>query len=924
MFDKIKFKGTWRPYQKRVLDNLQRHLDDNKLHLVAAPGAGKTTLGLEVISRIKKPTLIFAPTLTIKAQWRSRFLLDFTDNPEEIDEYISMDINEPRLITITTYQGLLAAFKGQKEEDITPLQEGNSEEENPQENKEETSEEILEDKERKIEKFSLTKATQIIEKLKTQNVSLLCFDEAHHLRKEWWKALDYLIKNLGAEHTLSLTGTPPYDVDQPEWQRYENLCGPIDDLISIAELVKNKTLCPHQDLLCFSRLRNYEDATLKEYSEKVDKFVELFLNHPTLPQKLSELPQITAEKPNFEFLFERTSFCLALFSFLKYKGLNIPKKILNAFDMGEENIPPFDNKAAEFLLNELFIGEDIFTSCSEEITELKNKAIHLGLTYRRKLCLYNHPKIQKMLSSSVGKLDSIEQIVSVEYKNLKEELRMVILSDYIRKNTLNTEEICLGVVPIFKILKEKKEPFKLAVLTGTLIFIPVQIKEKFLNLIKQKNITEENISLKILAQDERYLSITPKEKIKSQIVQLITDLFSQGDINIIIGTQALLGEGWDAPCINSLILSSTVSSYMLSNQMRGRALRVVKDNPNKISHIWHLGTIKILSDWAVIQQVMPSTLKEQEQAVTPRLLAHDFIRIEKRFEGFEAPSLEKPYIISNKLSRVFSRLDSRIYVPLTEKDFENITKTCLAHTREETSLSWQEALMGRTSAPKLKTGIDTPATKASLNYMGGYYYRLALALSIASIFILRALHDGVYAIAIVAFLCFVGYMFWPTILVIKTGSVEKILRQVSLVFLKVMHRQKLIKILPEQVHIQTYSLIAKDNDTFISFDNLAPEENKILIAALKEFLDPIENPRYIIARKKWLSHLKQIDFHTVPSVFAKSKKSVELLKAFWEEEVGPCNIFYTRTIKGRKILLEARKNAFSAINKPTKQVSRWM
>ena len=46
----LHFDGSWRSYQLRILDNLEFHLRDKKLHVVAAPGAGKTTLGIEVIS----------------------------------------------------------------------------------------------------------------------------------------------------------------------------------------------------------------------------------------------------------------------------------------------------------------------------------------------------------------------------------------------------------------------------------------------------------------------------------------------------------------------------------------------------------------------------------------------------------------------------------------------------------------------------------------------------------------------------------------------------------------------------------------------------------------------------------------------------------------------------------------------------------
>jgi len=38
----LQFNGEWRSYQKRILDDLDFHLRDDKLHVVAAPGAGKT------------------------------------------------------------------------------------------------------------------------------------------------------------------------------------------------------------------------------------------------------------------------------------------------------------------------------------------------------------------------------------------------------------------------------------------------------------------------------------------------------------------------------------------------------------------------------------------------------------------------------------------------------------------------------------------------------------------------------------------------------------------------------------------------------------------------------------------------------------------------------------------------------------------
>ena len=72
--EKLEFKGNWRIYQQRVLEELEMHFSDKKLHVVAAPGAGKTTLGIEVVRRLGNATLILSPTIVIKNQWKYRIL----------------------------------------------------------------------------------------------------------------------------------------------------------------------------------------------------------------------------------------------------------------------------------------------------------------------------------------------------------------------------------------------------------------------------------------------------------------------------------------------------------------------------------------------------------------------------------------------------------------------------------------------------------------------------------------------------------------------------------------------------------------------------------------------------------------------------------------------------------------------------------
>ena len=109
-FEKVKFNGVVRTYQASVLEHVEKHNRDNKIHIVAAPGSGKTILGLELIRYFDAPALILSPSITIRQQWGSRFEENFISDDDEMKDYFSYDLKSPKLITCVTYQALYAAI----------------------------------------------------------------------------------------------------------------------------------------------------------------------------------------------------------------------------------------------------------------------------------------------------------------------------------------------------------------------------------------------------------------------------------------------------------------------------------------------------------------------------------------------------------------------------------------------------------------------------------------------------------------------------------------------------------------------------------------------------------------------------------------------------------------------------------------------
>ena len=96
----------------------------------------------------------------------------------------------------------------------------------------------------------------------------------------------------------------------------------------------------------------------------------------------------------------------------------------------------------------------------------------------------------------------------------------------------------------------------------------------------------------------------------------MTELFEQGQINALVGTKSLLGEGWDAPCINSLILATYVGSFMLSNQMRGRTIRTDKNIRRRpaISGIWPVSSPRRRGRKSI--RISPGTMRHWSAGLT--------------------------------------------------------------------------------------------------------------------------------------------------------------------------------------------------------------------------------------------------------------------------------------------------------------------
>ena len=899
----IKFKYSWRKYQQRVLDELQDHLTDGHLHVIAPPGSGKTVLGLEVAIRLNKPTLILAPTIAIRNQWIQRFCELFLQTNVTPD-WISRDIRNPKFMTVVTYQGLHAACNNLKIE-------------------EEDTEDEQETDENGNGKSSNPNLGNIVNGLQKQHIKTIVVDEAHHLKNEWWETLTKVKDKLDPV-IVGLTATPPYDVTGIEWQRYIDLNGSVDTEISVPELIIEGDLCPHQDYVYFTLPTENENQSIIDFRQNIEKIFQEIKSDETIIQAIEQHPIWQKPTEQLDWIYNNLSYYSACLIFLNANEKEIPEIHLEVIGDKNFEIPKLDYEWVETLLDfYLYKEKEYFKTFEEHQKTLENRLRRYGAIERRQINFSHNKRVTGFLTSSISKLNGIKEIVDFEYKNLGKDLRLVILSDFIRKefytnaseNDLELNKI--GVIPIFeKLRRENKEGKKIAVLTGSMIIIPTSAYPAFEAKAAEYGVVQINSNS--VPFDNNYILINQTEQLKHDIVHIVTQIFQSGEIEIIIGTKSLLGEGWDAPAINSLILASFVGSFVLSNQMRGRAIRTQNGNGDKTGNIWHLVCIDSTSLTG----------------------GDDFDLLKRRFRSFVGVSFREEPGIENGIGRL--NLPENIYLK-EEAEKKNIEMFTHAGDRESLKQRWKEALetgvnlveeikipfpeeqeyKAITAMYLNKTIKNLLATLGSGLVSFGLDSLQRLGRAARNIKTAQDLYIFLGIFGIIGMIIFGRQTYKALKLYLKYRDISKDIQQIGDALLNSLIKARAIR--TDNSKLKVVTSVDDWGAVFCHLEGGTTFDKSTFINALQEVVAPIDNPRYVIIRKnKFMPFVKQRDYHSVPEILGRNKNLAEYFQNQWERLVGSCDLIFTRTIEGRKLLLQSRVKSLSAqFDNKVEHINKW-
>lgn len=299
----LSFQFPLRKYQVDILEVVNEKIKngEKEIHIVAPPGAGKTIIGLQLISKLQRPSLILCPNTTIQSQWGQKLNLFLPPDAASfgVGDLVGTHEDKPlKPITLLTYQVLSvpgreaeyleklarkewieelrskrSVTRGDAETRLLELQQNN-----PKAYKQELARHMSRLRRNLVDKLDLKEvlhenALNLLQTLKRQKFGVVLFDECHHLTDYWAAIMGQLIKYLDDPMVIGLTGTPPEGKSSSQENRYLSLVGEIDYQVPTPALVKEGGLAPFQDLVYFTEPTEKEYAFLEEQHEDFHKLV---------------------------------------------------------------------------------------------------------------------------------------------------------------------------------------------------------------------------------------------------------------------------------------------------------------------------------------------------------------------------------------------------------------------------------------------------------------------------------------------------------------------------------------------------------------------------------------------------------------------------------------------------------------------------
>ncbi|HEY3502402.1 MAG TPA: DEAD/DEAH box helicase family protein [Actinocatenispora sp.] len=572
-----RFAGTWRRYQRLALDafDADRAAGDHRFFAVLPPGSGKTLIGLEAARRIGRRTLVLTPNTAVQGQWATTWDERFVPagRPCGTGRELAGAVN------VLTYQSLAVLDRGEASARRAVVRDGGH---------------------RDLLELLHPNGRAVIDTARRLGPWTLVLDECHHLLATWGALVRAVVDALGETTALiGLTATPQRQLTTWQQSLHDDLFGHTDVEIPAPALVRAGTLAPYQELVYLTSPTAGEDTWLAtEASRFADLRFELVERRPGTMPLLTWLHRRAVERTTGEadgprgdwagFEHAEPALARAVLRFA-YAGM-LPLPTGARLREPHRTEPDADDWVA--VLADFCAGHLAASDHPDDAAALAAiRRVLPGLGYRltvRGLRAGMSP-VDRLCGLSEAKVAAAVHILEAEDAALGDRLRALVLTDHeqlsgrlpaslaespmdARSGSARLAFATLAAAPVGTGLRP-------LLVTGQTFACPAKLADELVAYCRGEGyeVTTEPLEPGTV----RITGLSPR-----RAVRLATGFLAAGRARVLVGTRALLGEGWDCPRLNVSIDLTTATTPTAVTQMRGRALRLSPDDPDKVADNW--------------------------------------------------------------------------------------------------------------------------------------------------------------------------------------------------------------------------------------------------------------------------------------------------------------------------------------------------
>jgi hypothetical protein len=434
-----------------------------------------------------------------------------------------------------------------------------------------------------------------VEELRNAGPLLLVLDECHHLLEVWGRLIGELLDQLPDALVLGLTATPPEALTADQAQLVDELFGTPLYRVSIPAVVKAGDLAPFVELAWLTTPTASEDQWLAEEATRFQELVTQ-LTDPAFGSMpfLSWLDArfVASRSPWLTLVREQPDLCRAVLR-LHHAGLIA---LPSGARMQEEHrsAPTADDWV--LLVDDWLTGRLTKTRLAEDeqVVEAVRRALpSVGYQWTKRGIRRGRSPVDRVLARSESKTTAVVELCVHEHLALGERMRMLVLTDHERAGATLPADLT-GVIDqqagsahaVLAALVAAPETAGLhpLLVTGRTVAGAPDTLTAFLAWLPDRDLAAR-------------LSVQPLDGALAQVagpweartwVGHVTAYFQDGHTQVLVGTRALLGEGWDAKRITGLADLTAVTTITSVVQTRGRALRTDPLWPEKVAVNWSL------------------------------------------------------------------------------------------------------------------------------------------------------------------------------------------------------------------------------------------------------------------------------------------------------------------------------------------------